>query len=192
MPTIERDSYYRKIAETVATKSRCLSRRIGAVLVKYDTIISTGYNGPPRGVPHCAERMSQRPYGDDGILPHYPFAEPSAVVDLRICPRYQCGHKSGEGLHMCPAAHAEANTIANAARSGISTVDSTLYLTCEIPCSECWKLILGAGITRVVTTSSRPYDKMAQWLVRHSPGVELSTYPPPPADPKTETPGRKE
>lgn len=121
--------------------SKCLSRKIGTVLVKDNRVIATGYNGPPSGVPHCDHRMvnvanMSAPYTD-----HF-------VEDK--CPRQRLGFKSGVGMEHCPAVHAEINPILQAAKSNVSTVGATLYCFCGTPCINCAKEIIQAGIKRVV------------------------------------------
>jgi dCMP deaminase len=101
------------------------------VIVKDDRfIISTGYNGPPMGCTHC-----------EGV-----------------CPRKKRGFKSGEGLEYCPAAHAERNAISVAARLGHATEGYTMYMNCNIPCFECAKSIINAGITEIVVTDFIDYE----------------------------------
>jgi len=117
------DAYFLSICETVAKQSTCLSRQFGAILVRDKSIISTGYNGPARDVTHC-----QGPE----------------------CPRHRCGYKSGQRLDLCPATHAEANCIANAARNGILTLGSTLYLNGVHPCKDCTSLLINAGVAEIV------------------------------------------
>jgi len=116
--------YYLAIAEGVAQRSPCLKMQVGAVLVKHDAIISTGYNGPARGEKHC-----------------------------KICARKDVPSGSAYGEN-CPAVHAEENAIINAARQGNSTVGSVLYLwtskgPCE-PCYRCERAIINAGIADVI------------------------------------------
>ena len=135
------DNYFKELATVVASNSKCLSRQIGAVLVKDRAIISTGYNGPPRGVPHCKGS---------------------------ICPRQLQGYKSGEGLHLCPATHAEANCIAQAARNGVSTLNSIMYLTCNIPCKNCLALMINAGIEEAVCISLDWYDDLSPFIATQS------------------------
>ena len=117
------DAYFLSICETVAKQSTCLSRQFGAILVRDKSIISTGYNGPARDVRHC---------------------------DGPECPRRRVGYKSGQRLDLCPATHAEANCIANAARNGILTLGSTLYLNGVHPCKDCTSLLINAGVTEIV------------------------------------------
>ena len=143
------DQYMIEIATTVAMNSKCKSRQIGAVLVRDKAVISTGYNGPPRGVSHCGEQ----------------------------CPRHLEGYPSGQGLHLCPATHAEANAIVQAARSGVSTMGAWCYLVAPFaPCKTCAGLIINAGITRVVMTAAVSYDDMALNLLREA-GVEMVELP---------------
>jgi len=137
-PNISSDLYFYNLCVAIASKSHCLSRQIGAILVFEDSIISTGYNGPPRGVSHCEH----------------------------ACPRKAVGYPSGEGLHLCPAAHAEANCIVNAARLGIQTLDSTMYMNCPIPCAECTKLIINAGITHLVVEDASFYSTNTELMER--------------------------
>lgn len=124
------DEYFFGIADAVAKKSHCLSRQAGAIAVRDRHIVATGYNGPPKGYPHC-----EGPY----------------------CPRHRLGFKSGECLEICPSSHAEANVLIEAARFGISLLGCTLYLTTESPCRECAKLMVNAGIKEVVVTSGNDY-----------------------------------
>jgi len=138
------DTYYHNICIAVASKSPCLSRQIGSILVREKIIIATGFNGPPRNHPHC--QMSEGP----------------------ICPRKAQGYKSGEGLHLCPATHAEANCIASAARIGASVNNSTLYLNCIIPCKDCMALIINAGIIEVVCDKADPYHEMSLTMAKYA------------------------
>jgi dCMP deaminase len=120
------------IAMMASMRSTCLRRQIGAVVVRDRQIVSTGYNGAPRGTAHC--------------------------LDIG-CLRETLGVPSGERHEMCRGSHAEGNAIAQAARMGIATNGTTLYCTHE-PCSFCTKSILNAGVTRVVYMRAYP-DKLA-------------------------------
>lgn len=131
------DEYYLQICESVASKSPCLSRQIGAILVRDQSIISTGYNGPPRGFPHCKEE----------------------------CPRRTMGFKSGEGLVNCPAVHAEVNAVTNAARVGASTVNSTLYMNCIVPCKDCMAVLINAGVRTIVINDIIPYHALSMDMI---------------------------
>ncbi len=166
------DDYFLKIAQAVAENSKCLSRQIGAILVRDKSIISTGYNGPPRGVPHC----SQRYYCDEHLIRHLPAVEEGRTLDTSVCPRRAMGYGSGEGLNFCIASHAEVNCINNAARQGIRTLGSTMYLSCTIlPCKNCLCEIINAGIEEVVTVEYHPYDQTSLFLIEHS-GLRIRTY----------------
>lgn len=134
------DTYFYNICKSVSAKSSCLSRQIGAILVRDKSIVSTGFNGPARGYPHCQGK----------------------------CRRKEMGFKSGEGLVNCPAAHAEANCIANAARLGVSTLDTTLYMNCIIPCKVCMTSIVNAGIKEVVIESIEDYHEMSRAIATNS------------------------
>ena len=133
MGRIDKENYYLDIAQTVAGRSTCLRRCYGAILVKSDEIISTGYNGAPRGRRNC--------------------------VDLNYCTREALNIPSGERYELCRSVHAEANAIIAAPREQM--LGATLYLvgrdmsTGEImpdanSCTMCKRLIINAGIERVV------------------------------------------
>lgn len=132
------DCYFLQVAEVVASRSTCRSQRVGSVVVIDRSIISTGHNGPPRGVPHC---------------------DP--------CPRFDAGYPSGEGLHLCPASHAEVNALVQAARNGVSVRGGSLYLSSEgvQPCKSCAGAIVNAGIREVVGEGLRPYDELTAWIL---------------------------
>lgn len=113
------DEYFMQIAHTVSSRATCLRRGVGAVIVRDKRILATGYNGAPKGVPHCSE------YGCD------------------INQKCQL------------AAHAEQNAICQAALNGVSTQGATVYITCQ-PCNVCAKMLINAGITRVVFEGDYP------------------------------------
>lgn len=136
------DEYFMKIAHLVAERSTCLRRRVGAIIVKDKRIISTGYNGAPRGVAHCL---------DTGCL------------------REQRGVPSGERQELCRGAHAEQNAIIQAASSGVSMEGATMYST-TAPCSTCAKMIINAGIRRLVLGGRYP-DSLGETLIEEA-GVE--------------------
>ncbi|MDH7488035.1 MAG: dCMP deaminase family protein [Anaerolineae bacterium] len=114
------------IARVVASRSTCLHRHVGAVIVKGKQIVSTGYNGAPAGQPHCLDIGCAR----EGV-------------------------PSGQRSELCRGAHAEQNAINFAARFGISIEGATLYTT-HFPCSWCAKSIVNAGIRRVVYAEDYP------------------------------------
>lgn len=116
------DEYFMSIAKTVALRSNCIKRKVAAVIVKDKRIISTGYNGTPRGVTNCNEGG---------------------------CPRCNSMTASGHGLDECICSHAEENAITQAAYHGVSVKGSTIYVTFS-PCLTCSKMIINSGITEVV------------------------------------------
>lgn len=116
------DEYFMEIAHVVAKRSNCSRRRVAAVIVKDNHLLSTGYNGTPRGVKNCF---------DGG------------------CPRCSSHAPSGTGLDECLCVHAEQNAICQAARYGIDVSGATIYVTLS-PCLTCAKLIINAGISTVV------------------------------------------
>jgi dCMP deaminase len=144
------DQYFLSVCDAISSKSPCLSRQIGAILVRDKSIVSTGYNGPARGYPHCSTKGN-------------------------TCPRKALGYTSGEGLVHCPAAHAEANCIANAARIGASTIGTTLYMNCIIPCKDCMIILVNAGIVEVVVEELTPYHKMSVEIA-HYGNIKLRRF----------------
>lgn len=117
------DEYFMGISKLVATRSTCLRRNIGAVLVKNRQILSTGYNGPPKGVEHCDEKGG--------------------------CLRKQLNIPSGQRHELCRAAHAESNCISQAAANGVNTNGATIYCT-NFPCVTCSKILINAGIKKII------------------------------------------
>jgi dCMP deaminase len=124
----EWDEYFMQVADVVATRSTCLRRNIGAVIVRDKRILATGYNGAPTGLPHCSEV--------------------GCIKDRLHVP-------SGERQELCRALHAEQNAIVQAARYGTVIEGANLYCTTE-PCSMCAKMIINAGIRRVVYRDPYP------------------------------------
>jgi len=133
MKRIDKENYYLDIAETVLERSTCLRRCYGAIIVKNDEIVSTGYNGAPRGRKNC--------------------------MDLGYCTREAMNVPSGERYELCRSVHAEMNAIISAARR--DTLGATLYLAGReaksgellhdaTSCSMCRRLIINAGIEKVV------------------------------------------
>ncbi len=116
------DEYFMELAKVVAKRSTCLRQNVGAVIVKDKRILATGYNGAPSGMAHCL---------DVGCL------------------REKLGVPSGERQELCKGLHAEQNAIIQAAKFGIRIEGSTLYTT-HCPCITCSKMIINAGIKRVV------------------------------------------
>ena len=137
------DEYFMGIARLAATRSTCLRRQVGAVIVKDKRILTTGYNGAPAGLPHCL---------DIGCLRE----------ELKI--------PSGERHELCRATHAEQNAIVQAAALGVSIKDSVLYSTTQ-PCILCTKLIINAGIKKIMIEDSYP-DKMSEEMLKQA-GVEV-------------------
>lgn len=127
------DEYFMQMAELTAKRSTCLRRQVGAVIVKDRHIIATGYNGAPRGLKHCDE--------------------------MGGCLRQQLGVPSGQRHELCRALHAEQNAIIQAATLGQSIEDGTIYVTHQ-PCVICAKMIINAGIKRIVVREAYP-DEMA-------------------------------
>ena len=151
MKRIDKENYYLDIAETVLERSTCLRRCYGAIIVKNDEIVSTGYNGAPRGRKNC--------------------------MDLGYCTREAMNVPSGERYELCRSVHAEMNAIISAARR--DTLGATLYLAGReaksgellhdaTSCSMCRRLIINAGIAKVVIrdtpTQYRVVDVQKEWV----------------------------
>jgi dCMP deaminase len=114
-------TYFMQIAELVASRSTCLRRSVGAVIVKNKRILATGYNGAPSGISHCAETG---------------------------CLRAQLQVPSGERHELCRGIHAEQNAIIQAASHGVTISGADLYCT-NHPCSICAKMIINAGLKTI-------------------------------------------
>lgn len=126
------DEYFMQMAQVVASRSTCLRRQVGAVIVKDKQILSTGYNGSPTGLSHCAEKG---------------------------CLREKLGIPSGERTEICRAVHAEQNALVQAAKHGVAIEGADIYTTVQ-PCVLCTKLLINAGIKRVFYQIPYP-DKLA-------------------------------
>jgi dCMP deaminase len=163
------DSYFLDICKTISTNSKCLSRQIGAIIVKDKSIIATGYNGPPRGVDSCTMRYLNDDKLIEKLKSEVNFGKELIYEQVKDqCPRRVLGFESGKGLEYCDAGHAERNCIVNAARHGVSVQDGTLYCNCPIPCSPCLIEIINSGIKEVVVTNMSHYDEMGEWLIKQS------------------------
>lgn len=138
MERVSKHEYYLDIAETVSERSTCLRRRFGSIIVKNDVIVSTGYNGAPRGRKNCC--------------------------DLGSCYRDKMGVPRGERYELCRSVHAEANAIIAAPRDQM--IGSTMYSCCTDPktgevvpdtnsCMMCKRMILNAGIATVIIRDRR-------------------------------------
>ncbi|MBR2621592.1 MAG: dCMP deaminase family protein [Clostridia bacterium] len=133
MQRVSKHNYYLDIAQTVAERSTCMRKKYGAIIVKDDVIIATGYNGAPRGRQNC--------------------------TDLNFCMREKLQIPRGERYEMCRSVHAEANAIIAAPRDQM--LGATLYQTCVDPadgsiignicsCMMCKRMVINAGITTVI------------------------------------------
>jgi dCMP deaminase len=138
------DEYFMEIARVVAMRSNCLKRRVAAIIVKDRRIISTGYNGTPRGTKNCNEGG---------------------------CPR--CGRfaSSGKDLAECYCSHGEENAITQAAYHGVNLNNSTIYSTYS-PCLICTKMIINSGIREVVYNANYPLSESSLMLLNEA-GVEV-------------------
>jgi len=151
MARIDKENYYLDIAGTVLERSTCMRRHYGAIIVQSDEIVSSGYNGAPRGRRNCG--------------------------DLGYCARQALDIPSGQRYELCRSVHAEANAIISAPRREV--LGATLYMVCKDPatgeliggstsCSMCRRLIINAGISRVVIRDTpeeyRVVDVQRDWV----------------------------
>ncbi len=164
------DRAFYDIAAAVAQNSTCLSVQIGAILVRDKSIIATGYNGPPRGVRHCDTRWTD----PDPLDPIHKYMQQDTPL-IGSCPRRPLGFMSGEGMHLCPAGHAEANCINNAAREGVITKGASMYMTCGIPCKNCLGAIINAGVAEIIVASGFVYDELTPYMIKNS-GLVVRRY----------------
>lgn len=165
-PGMSWDEWYLEMCKMVSKKSQCLSRQIGAVMVYDKAIVSQGYNGPPRGLPHCGYRHQI----DLDLYKEYKSMDPNFDRDIVTtkCPRYILGFESGQGLDLCVAGHAERNALINAARKGIATKGCKLYMDCGVPCTPCLVEIINAGIEEIIVTKFEFYDRSAEYVLTNS------------------------
>ena len=133
------DDYFMDIADLVASRSTCLRRQVGCVIVKDRRVLSTGYNGVPSGIAHCSEVGCRRMKED---IP------------------------SGERVEMCRGVHAEQNAIIQGARYGIVLLGATVYTTTQ-PCSICAKMMINAGIEEIIYEGDFP-DELSQELLKEA------------------------
>lgn len=138
------DEYFMEIATLTSQRSTCLRRHVGAAIVCDKHIVATGYNGAPRGIKHCEERGG--------------------------CLREKMNVPSGERHELCMALHAEQNAIIQAATLGQSIEGATIYITHQ-PCVICAKMIINAGIKRIVVKEGYP-DELAREILKEA-GLEI-------------------
>ena len=191
------DHYFYLMAKTAASNSKCLSRKIGSVIADGHTIISTGYNGPPRGIMTCDRRWLVDPAireeynSKENVAPIFCEGEPGDMLSLSSqryksefegkCPRYvkAMGFKSGQGLEWCVAGHAERNAIVNAARKGLPALEGmSIYMTCGVPCTPCLIEIINAGIIEIVCTEVAFYDfdRSCKYLIDNASNLTLRLF----------------
>lgn len=137
------DEYFIDTARLISTRSTCLRRRVGAIIVKDRRILATGYNGTPSNIKHCHEVG---------------------------CLRERLNIPSGERHELCRGLHAEQNVLLQAALYGISVKDSVLYCTNQ-PCVICAKMLINAGIKEIVVADGYP-DKMARDFLKEA-GIKV-------------------
>ncbi|PYB68909.1 cytidine deaminase [Thermoplasma sp. Kam2015] len=142
METIRRptwDEYFMRMAYLAASRTNCIRRKVGAVIVKDKNVLATGYNGPPSGTAHC---------------------------DVVGCIREDLKVPSGERHELCRGLHAEQNAIIQAAVHGVSIKDATIYVTTH-PCVVCSKMIMNAQIKEIVYAEGYP-DELAELMLLES------------------------
>ena len=142
------DQYFMDITHLVATRSSCLRRQVGAILVKDRNILASGYNGVPSGITHC---------------------------DAAGCLRERLDVPSGERHELCRGLHAEQNAIIQAAKHGTNINGATLYCT-TMPCIICTKMLINAGITTVIYSEGYA-DDLAREMIGES-GITVLHFVP--------------
>ncbi len=140
------DEYFMQITQLVASRSTCLRRQVGALLVKDKNILTTGYNGVPSGITHC---------------------------EVTGCLREQMKVPSGERHELCRGLHAEQNAIIQAARHGLNITGSTLYCT-DSPCIICSKMLINAGVNKVIYARGYP-DELSLEMLGEA-GIKFHQY----------------
>jgi dCMP deaminase len=143
----DKDEYFMRMVDLASERTTCLRRKVGAVLVKDGHVISTGYNGAPRGLKHCEEVG---------------------------CVRQKLNIPSGERQELCRAVHAEQNAIIQAAYHGTSTKDATIYCNYH-PCVQCAKIIINAGIKEIVYGDEAYTDNLSRVMLEES-GITTRKY----------------
>ncbi len=141
------DTYFMQIAKQVSLRSNCIKRKVAAVIVKDQRIISTGYNGTPRGIKNCNEGG---------------------------CPRCNSFGSSGANLDTCLCSHAEENAIVQSAYHGVNVSGATLYTTLS-PCLLCTKMIINSGIKEVIYNKSYSLEATAHKLLKEA-GVQTKVW----------------
>jgi len=152
MERLRKEEYYLQIARQVAQRGTCLRRRFGAIIVKDDAIVSTGYVGAPRGYPNC--------------------------ISIQKCLRKEAKVPPGERYELCRSVHAEMNAIVNAARVGANVSGGEMYLYGEDiehknkivggkPCKMCRRVIINAGLEKVITKTEKGLEMhhIHDWVI---------------------------
>ena len=142
------DEYFMEMAQLVSSRSTCLRRKVGAVIVKEKRVLSTGYNGSPKGTKHCEELG---------------------------CIRVKLNVPSGTRHELCRGVHAEQNAVVQAAVFGVSVKDATIYTT-TFPCSMCAKILINAGIKEIIYSEGYA-DDLSKDLLEEA-GIEIREYVP--------------
>jgi len=140
------DSYFMQIVDIVKERSTCLRRKVGALIVKDKRILATGYNGAPTDLPHC---------------------------DMVGCMREKLNVPSGQRHELCRGLHAEQNAIIQAAKMGVNIDGSVIYTT-TYPCIICAKMIINAGIKKVIYKGSY-HDEMSEKIVEEA-GIDVIQF----------------
>ncbi len=147
MERISWNEYFMEMAELASRRSTCLRRKVGAVIVKDNQVLATGYNGAPKGLANCC--------------------------DLGTCLRRELKVPSGQRHELCRAVHAEANAITQCAVNGVSCKGAVLYVT-DSPCVMCLKQLINAGIVKIYAKHIYP-DRLSEDMLMQS-NIELIKF----------------
>ncbi len=142
------DEYFMEMAQLVSSRSTCLRRKVGAVIVKEKRVLSTGYNGSPKGTKHCEELG---------------------------CIRVKMNVPSGTRHELCRGVHAEQNAVTQAAYFGVSVDGATIYTT-TYPCSMCAKILINAGIKEIIYSEGYA-DDLSKELLQEA-DIKIREYKP--------------
>jgi len=179
-------SKYMRLAKLLGEdQNPCYSRKIGVLIVdpKINKIVGTGYNGPPRGTPHCdsTEHLKnivwpQLSESERNLLAFKPISLDEFIdkyQDCKTCPRKLIGAPSGKRLELCSCVHAEANAIINASQN---LYGCDMYAWCPLPCIECTKLVINAGIKKLhCFKEPEDYSVGSRYLFKQA-NIEIYEY----------------
>lgn len=166
----ENDKYFYDLCNSVSQKSKCHTKKVGAILALDGITVCTGVNGPAKGIPECSNRLIY----DETLLKvirDYGISEEKIKTSIitKRCPREVMGFVGQQGLEYCNAIHAELNCLLSATRMGVPTEGGTLYIANdEAPCAQCFSACIQAGIIEIVVIKAVMVDPTIEWCINNS------------------------